>query len=293
MHFLMKRILLACSCFNQADCITTPVEPSVVWLVKSDSYLSHRNQDGTWTDVPGLLDQIEVGEFGTFGVNLNNQIYYQRGTHEDPYAAGTGWQLLPVNNIWKYISSGRDTAYVIDVQDNLYEFQNVSIDDNGDMLLDLVPLDGRLSQVSVHRNVAWGVDADNGIWMSYNIPYNTGTWETIDNEPEITQIEVGQFGVFGTNANNEIYYRVGTHENDDDIRLLAYGADWQLIPKPGSGLTQITSGLNNAYGIDFIGTVYQMKPNAFNEETGEFDEEGLWEIMVDADHRKGSFISAL
>ena len=43
------------------------------------------------------MDQMEVGEFGTFGVTASNILYYKRGTHEDPYAAGSNalnrWQL--------------------------------------------------------------------------------------------------------------------------------------------------------------------------------------------------------
>ena len=70
-------------------------QQSVVWLTygtTNGNDIGYNNGE-TWTDIQGGLDQIEVGEFGTFGVSASNYLYYKRGTHEDPYAAGSnGWQ---------------------------------------------------------------------------------------------------------------------------------------------------------------------------------------------------------
>ena len=55
--------------------------------------MNHPNQDGTWTDIEGSLDQVEVGQFGTFGVNYLNDLFYRVGTHENPVSAGISWQL--------------------------------------------------------------------------------------------------------------------------------------------------------------------------------------------------------
>ena len=38
------------------------------------------------------------------------------------------------------------------------------------------------------------------------------------------QVEVGEMGVLGVNANNEIFYRLGINENSADI-----GTGWQLL----------------------------------------------------------------
>ena len=55
--------------------------------------IGYKNQDGTWTDIEGSLDQVEVGQFGTFGVNYLNDLFYRVGTHENPVSAGISWQL--------------------------------------------------------------------------------------------------------------------------------------------------------------------------------------------------------
>ena len=67
-------------------------------MVSSGIDIGYKGNDGSWTDVQGRLDQIEVGEFGTFGVNSNNNLYYKRGTYGNPYAVGvsengSAWQL--------------------------------------------------------------------------------------------------------------------------------------------------------------------------------------------------------
>ena len=68
---------------------------SVVWLLTGTN-IGYYNGEA-WIDIYGGKDQIEVGEFGTFGVNSLNQLWYKLGTHEDPYGYGSnsanGWQL--------------------------------------------------------------------------------------------------------------------------------------------------------------------------------------------------------
>ena len=77
----------------------TCTEQSVVWLSNNGVDVDYRNQDGVWTDARGNLDQIEVGEFGVFGISTNDALVYKVGTHENPYAFETRslcqpWQSL-------------------------------------------------------------------------------------------------------------------------------------------------------------------------------------------------------
>ena len=190
------------------------------------------------------------------------------------------------------VSSGRDTIILVSPNLNIFTLQNVSVDAAGNLQYDLLQLDGNLRNVSVHRGIAWGVGVNNEIWRADVAAATSGAvraggpgygWTEIDNDVGIAQIEVGEFGVFGTTDAGQIYYRVGTHNNSG-----SEGSSWQLL---SGGLTHITSGLHNAYGVNSDdNSVWQMKENAFNEATGEFDLNGLW---IRLDGRTGNNISAL
>ena len=79
---------------------------TAVWLPTFEAQplgLRHMNQDNIpdqadytlsyANDIAGWKTQIDVGEFGVFGVHAPaGELYYRKGTHEDPYSAGTGWQ---------------------------------------------------------------------------------------------------------------------------------------------------------------------------------------------------------
>ena len=83
-----QSFLCACNDGYSGDGVTC--YQTAVWLlyaINGDN-IGYANQDGSFTDVQGGLDYIEVGEFGTFGVNRSNQIYYKKGTHNNPYAMG-------------------------------------------------------------------------------------------------------------------------------------------------------------------------------------------------------------
>ena len=84
--------LCTCNDGYSGDGVTCS-ENLAVWLLDdrwvTNGYVDngYLNQDGSWTDFRGSVSQIEVGEFGTFGIT-NNVMYYKLGTHEDPYSAG-------------------------------------------------------------------------------------------------------------------------------------------------------------------------------------------------------------
>jgi len=307
----------SCSCNDgySGDGVTCN-ENFAVWLAYDrDNWVAngyvdngHLNQDGSWTDIRGSVSQVEVGEFGTFGINSNNHLFYKKGTHEDPYSAGpitgtencgnncvTEWQHFDGTD-YRYISSGLDTAIIL--KDNghasgnfhLYSMENVSFDDSGNLQYDLLQLEGGLINISVHRGIGWGVgyhwrDGSLTVWrgdvgLARQLNYH---WTQIDNDNLITQIEIGEFGVFGTTDNGEIYYRVGTNRNIDSM-----GTSWQQIP---GTLTHITSGINRVYGVNSSKQLFKLKSNVSFDEQGEMTwQESPWELLTE---QSGSNVSAL
>ena len=162
--------------------------------------------------------------------------------------------------------------------------ENVSVQENGDIQFEWFRIHGLLKSVSLHRGIAWGVNRNNQLFAhTVTALRNGGHWTQIDNDFGISQVEIGEFGVFGTNDDYEIYYRVGTHNNPGSA-----GTRWQLL---NGGLSHITSGLHNVYGVSSDNLAWQMNPNSFNEQTGEFDVDSfLWSRFGD---RTGNNISAL
>ena len=78
--------------------------------------------------------------------------------------------------------------------------ENVSVQDSGEIQFEWFQIIGSLKNVSVHRGVAWGVDSNNQVWrQDVAVLRNGGNWVQIDNDFGISQVEIGEFGVFGTN----------------------------------------------------------------------------------------------
>ena len=172
---------------------------------------------------------------------------------------------------WKYVSSGRDTALAINQNDEIFSFEIVSFDESGNMQFELKQLWGNLSKVSVHKGVAWGVSADNKMWKASVEEAKVGidAWVEIDNPFRINQIEIGEFGVFGTNGPTEVFYRVGTHKNSDSA-----GTRWQLL---AGRLTHISSGFNSVYGVSHDTLFWEMQSDISFNDQGEMVWQGdLW-----------------
>ena len=120
------------------------------------------------------------------------------------------------------------------------------------------------------------------IW-SINVKKTFFAHQSLPCENLISQIEIGEFGVFGTTDSGEIYYRVGTHRNIDSL-----GTSWQRIP---GVLTHITSGINRVYGVDSSKKLWKMNSDVSFNEQGEMTwQESPWELITE---RSGSYVSAL
>ena len=73
--------------------------------------------------------------------------------------------------------------------------------------------------------MVWGVDGDDaGDNAFYRDGPGDGTFNGWVNIPgaELTQVEIGKLGVFGVGPRGEVYYRVGTNGNPQEI-----GSSWQ------------------------------------------------------------------
>ena len=169
---------------------------------------------------------------------------------------------------YKWVSSGRDTAIALTQNDAIYSMENVSVDDDGNLQYDMVQIQGGLMNVSVHKGAVWGVSSDNRMWRAdlETLRQHAGVgtahhFTEIDNEYDIVQIEIGEFGVFGVNASGQIFFRVGTHQNSGSA-----GTRWQGLP---GLLSQISVGMNNVWGVNRSNQVYM-----WDEVNVTFNEQG-------------------
>ena len=230
-----------------------------------------------------IMDQHGKGEFVLTRLGANGEC--QNNTYFS----------LHINIAW--VASGRDAVFVVTTYGYLYSLENLSFDDSGNMpISDVRFLTGDVSKVSIHRGVAWMVKngnmlrkfdvesartscADDCTQANVSFPITK-----IDNEFGISQIDVGEFGVFGTNAAGQIYYRVGTYRNTGSD-----GTSWQRI---GGTLSHITSGIHNAYGVNSQTNVYKLKSDVSFNEQGEMVWNGAspWEHIPG---KQGTNISAL
>ena len=202
------------------------------------------------------------------------------------------------NDNFKWVSSGRDAVFAVNANGNLYSLENMSFDDSGNMQQsELLYLCGNTESVSIHRGIAWMVNNDNSLRKYEVESARTNCADNcalanvrfpltlIDNDVGISQIDVGEFGVFGTTDNGEIYYRVGKHRNTGSD-----GNSWQRIH---GTLSHISSGINNVYGIYIdSGNIYKLKSDISFNEQGEMVWNGAspWEHIPE---KEGTNISVL
>ena len=146
----------------------------------------------------------------------------------------------------KQISVDDTSIWGVNSHDHIYEMTNINFDDDGQITNPAwTRIDGGLSYVSVHGGVIWGVSSDHRIWFKSN---SSAPWESIPGA--LKQIEIGAMGVFGVNGNDQIYYRVGTHNNPNSS-----GSAWQHIP---GGLKHISSGKSTVWGVNSSDDIYKM-----------------------------------
>lgn len=233
------------------------------------------NASGKWTKVPGKLKQISVGDFGIWGVNSSNEIWFRNGISKEN-SIGTDWnridgllkqiavgcygvwgvnsydeiwfrngisKLKPMGDSWnridgllKFISNGPCGVWGVNSYDQIWFRDGVS--NEKPMGTGWTRVDGLLKQIAVGANGVWGVNSHDEIWFRNGILSENpkGTsWTRIDGL--LKQITVGPYGVWGVNSHDEIWFRNGV-SNERPM-----GTGWIRI----DGLLKFIS--NGAYGI--------------------------------------------
>ncbi|XP_078579264.1 uncharacterized protein LOC144863708 [Branchiostoma floridae x Branchiostoma japonicum] len=182
-----------------------------------------RRENPTWKAIAGKLKFVSVGTKGVWGVNSNDEVFYREGS---------GWK--PIAGKLKQVSSGH-SVWGVNANDDIFIRQGTSWS----------KVDGKLKQLDVSSTAKqlWGVNSKNIIYRRTGISADklTGTaWEKIDGL--LKHVSVGPAGVWGVNANDEIFYRTGTFGNEASA-----GSGWE---KTDGKLKQISSGDNAVWGVN-------------------------------------------
>ncbi|PVD26561.1 hypothetical protein C0Q70_14238 [Pomacea canaliculata] len=158
----------------------------------------------------------------------------RRGTYQAPNATGTKWTLVPGH--LKQLDVGRDIVVGVNSKNEILYRKDIS--DENPTGSDWVQLDGCLKHVTVSPYGAiWGIYFRDGI--SPQNPAGT-SWQMVDGK--LTQISAGPSGVWGVNANDDIFYREGTYGGH-----VTMGSGWTNVP---GTLAYITSGSEVVVGVN-------------------------------------------
>lgn len=180
-----------------------------------------------WKKYPGLLKQVDVGQYGVWGVNSQDDIFRK---------TPTSWER--VQGLLKDISVGKNSVWGVNSDDGIFwksggNWQNVG---------------GLLKQVSVcttSDSTVWGVNAQDDIF-SYNRGQNN--WEKIDGL--LSVVSCGGSGVWGVNDEDEIFHREGTYGGG-----ASNGISWKKVD---GLLVWISSGSQGeVWGTNKEGDVYK------------------------------------
>ena len=247
-----------------------------VWGVNSSGdifYKSTGSEADTWESIPRTesrwnlgLKQIEVGKLGVFGVDSRAEIWYRVGTNNN-FSSGTEWQRI--SGPWlTHISVGDNSVWGTDRFGFVQEMTNIEFDDEGKLLPPRwVRNDASftLDNISVYKGVIWGVDMRSYLIREYFTYYKASAdagWRWMRTPRygagALKQVEIGEFGVFGVDVEDNIFYRVGTHNNPHTA-----GTSWQKLD---GKLDYISSGPSTAWGVNDGGSIYKMVDTSFDDE---------------------------
>ncbi|CAH1254013.1 CHRNB3 [Branchiostoma lanceolatum] len=205
------------------------------------TYVSDERGDPTWKSIDGLLKFVSVGSKGVWGVDQNDDIFYRSGTSGNGTTSGSNW--VNIAGKLKQISSGH-SVWGVNANDDIFLRQGVTASNpTGTAWLQVV---GKLKQLDVSSTAnqlcVWGVDSNNNVLRRTGITTEeaAGTdWEEIDGSLKF--VSVGSAGVWGVNAEDDIWYRTGTIGNEASA-----GSGWEQIE---GKMKQISSGDNIVWGV--------------------------------------------
>jgi len=189
----------------------------------------------TWTQKPGALKWVSVGQDGTvWGVNSSDNIYRWNGTT---------WQQIP--GALKQISVGNATnVWGVNSSDNIYRWTGTTWQQ----------VTGALKNVSVAPDgTVWGCNASDQIYHYLG----NNNWQQVPGG--LRQISVGSASiVWGVNSAGNIYKWTGT--------------TWQQIPgalicvaAASDGTVWGVNGANNIFRYKAAANTWQMTSGALKE----------------------------
>ena len=188
-----------------------------------------------WQKIPGSLNGISTGDSGIWGVNKAGNIFKLNtdgnswtkitGTMAQVSSGASVWGVSRAGEIYKYLGDNkwwlmRGSAAYIDVSNN----------DN-----------------------VWQLTKGQDIFRWTGI-----TWKKVAGN--LSQISVGESGVWGVNSANSIFYRQGTYGDTDTD-----GTAWTKV---SGNLKWISSGTDMVVGVDKANNIYYREGITADTPTG-------------------------
>jgi len=112
-----------------------------------------------------------------------------------------------------------------------------------------------LKKPGVIPHMVWAVNSGHQIFYRRG---RKGDWHRVRGAFDaegLKQISTGPVGTFGVNKYDDIYFRVGTHEDNNSV-----GTGWQKLP---GKLSQISAGKNAVLGVNKHGEIYCLTPRFY------------------------------
>ena len=162
-----------------------------IWGVTTDDRIFRCNRpcNGAWTQIPGRLAQVDVGDEEVWGVNSAHAIYKRPAD-----GSGSSWTRIPGG--LKHVSaSGNGYIWGVNRNDQIFKCKKPC---SGSW----VGVSGALKQIDGGHDYVYGVNAQNHIYVR---PVDgSGGWRHIPGGLKHITAS-GRTEVFGVNAQNKVF----------------------------------------------------------------------------------------
>ncbi|KAK7104322.1 perivitellin-2 31 kDa subunit-like [Littorina saxatilis] len=217
-----------------------------------------------WEQIEGALVKVSVGPAGVWGVNVNNQIWYRDDTYGTATNLGGDWTQVdePIFSLMD-LDVGDDVVWGITLKGKLTcrkgineatpqgetwkilknKAKDVAISPNGQ----LVAIN-ELGQF-VYREGLSSKCSRMGKWFAHT-----------DSSLNLTQISVGEAGIWAVAADSKIYYRPGSMGDTGYI-----GTEWEQV---NGGLVSLGVGKDFVVGVSSNGQIWRREGMASSNSGG-------------------------
>merc|ERR1719265_1232740 len=192
-------------------------------VCNTDACSTQTGIEATWQQIQGGLTRVSKGNSGVWGVNKNDEIFKLN-------VDGNSW--TKINGGLVQVSSGA-AVWGVNRYDDIFRYLGNN---------QWQHIAGKLTNVDVSNNGhVWGVNRGQDIFR-----WTGSAWQHISGK--LIQISVGDSGVWGVNANHNIFYRQGTMGDANTA-----GDGWTHV---AGGLQWVGSGSNLVVGVNSAGQIY-------------------------------------